>query len=166
MNPYYLVPTPHHNFSPQVTMQAQSPPVLVPNMFYPVYNMPPKPSTHHQPLQGYAVQAPQPQSPPYQMPTHEGRRLQRPAPTHIVPEIPQGPATFVLTMDEIKEDSRKLRERRSTFQNGVVFFSAGEATPQVPLSQARIVQPQPDSSNAAQLFQKNVVITHSQPTKL
>jgi len=164
MNQYYIVPTHPQAYSPPVAFQASSsPPVLVPNVFYPLYNMPPnsRPATHAQP-QGFAVPAPQPQPPAFrqqQIPTHEA-----PPPTHNVPEN-TGP-TFVLTMEEIKEESKKLRERGSAYQNGTIFFAAGgETPPLIPHQERRTVPPQPDSTTnaASQMFQ-NVVIT--QPTKL
>jgi len=153
--------TPPQPYSPPVSVQtSSSPPVLVPNVFYPVYNMPTKPTTPPQIVspQGFAVPStrppPQPIPQPYQIPTHEA------APTRSVPEIP---CVFELTLDEIKEESKKLRERRSAFHNGTIFFSAGgEKPPHAP----RTIQPTPDSNAAPQppMFQ-NVNFTNSQ-TKL
>jgi hypothetical protein len=120
--PLVLHSPPMPPFSP---VQGSSPPLLIPNVLYPVYNMSPthgtSPISHVTTHHSLPVIPTSPSSTSFQ-PAQEGLPLPH---IHSVPSVPenlQGP-TFVLTMDEIQEESKKLRQRGSQMKNGTMYYS-------------------------------------------
>jgi len=119
--PLVLHSPPMPPFSP---VQGSSPPLLIPNVLYPVYNMSPthgtSPISHVTTHHSLPVIPTSPSNRNFHQPAQEGHPQ-----LHSVPNVPenlQGP-TFVLTMDEIQEESKKLRQRGSQMKNGTMFYS-------------------------------------------